>query len=413
MLDSVIYNTQRNLKKGDAMHIKTERIMSLLGPNLAKKLFEFKLRQAALNAGYSNVTDWHPSVPADWGEFPKIPFETSEVYHGSLEENAYNHHHAICKFKNRYVASWSTAPIDEDKPGQEVHFAVSDDLKVWSGNKPVITTDPSTGTIRNNAGMCVHEGKLYDFVGVVEGAKESEDPSLTSFVPDSVRLDVYVTKDMVSWQEHTGIADDVYLFEGPRNLDNGAFLCCGRSFFGRTQPVALLWDPGLDPAQPPKRIPIPETDRRIQGLQGTWYQLDDGTVCMMLRDAGMSARFALSQSTDRGKSWSDVLLTDMPNTCSRAHAGRFTDGRYYVIGNNYDNLLDRRYLLIAISDDGRVFDSMYTLVSGETHRRIDGLHKEDGWHYPNSIVDGNRIIVIFSVNKEDIYCGTADASVLT
>ncbi len=394
------------------MEIRNEKVISVVGPNLSKGLFEFKLRNAALNAGYRTVQEWHTGVPENWGEFPTVAFEKQEIYRGNCETFAYSHHQAICRFGDKYVASWSNSSVHEDSPGQEVHCAVSHDLSNWSVPRPIVTTDPATGLIRNNAGLCVHAGRAYNFVGVVGGAKTSEDPSLTSFVPETVRLDVYVSDDLVTWEEQRGIADDIYLFEGPRQLADGSFLCCGRSFFGQPQPVVLRWPAGVDLAQRPERIGIPESDRRIQGLQGTWYQTDEGRIWMYLRDAGMSARLALSWSEDNGRSWTDVTLTDMPNTCSRAHAGRLDDGRYYIIGNNYENLLDRSHLFVALSDDGETFDRMYTLVRGKTHRRIEGLHKEDGWHYPNSFAEEGRLVVVFSVNKEDICCGAALTSTM-
>ena len=120
------------------------------------------------------------------------------------------------------------------------------------------------------------------------------------------------------------------------------------------------------------------------------------------------SRLGLTWSDDEGDTWGELLLTDFPNTYSRAHAGRLSDGRFYIVGNNYDVFLDRRRLLVALSDDGCTFDRQYTLIEGETSRRINGCHKEDGFHYPNTIIDGDRLIVIYSLNKEDIGVGIAD-----
>ena len=87
-----------------------------------------------------------------------------------------------------------------------------------------------------------------------------------------------------------------------------------------------------------------------------------------------------------------------------------SDGRYFIVGNNYTNFLDRNNLLIALSHDGRTFDRQYTLRSGRTTRRINGRHKEDGYHYPNCLVDGDKLLVIHSVNKEDIEVCIVDMS---
>ena len=123
---------------------------------------------------------------------------------------------------------------------------------------------------------------------------------------------------------------------------------------------------------------------------------------MWQRDGGNLTRLGLTWSDDGGESWSEMVSTDFPNTFSRAHAGRLDDGRCYLIGNNFDQFLNRLHMQIAVSDDGACFDRMYTLLQGKTTRRVPGQHKEDGYHYPNSMVDGDKLLVVYSVNKEDI-----------
>jgi hypothetical protein len=81
-----------------------------------------------------------------------------------------------------------------------------------------------------------------------------------------------------------------------------------------------------------------------------------------------------------------------------------------LAGNNYERLLDRRFLLLALSEDGQTFDSMHTIVSGATTRRIEGKHKEDGYHYPNCCVEGGKLFVTYSVNKEGIEVAEVDTT---
>ncbi len=50
------------------------------------------------------------------------------------------------------------------------------------------------------------------------------------------------------------------------------------------------------------------------------------------------------------------------------------------------------------------------LVEGNTTRRVNGRHKEDGYHYPNCYPDGNKLVVTYSVNKEDIEVGILDTT---
>lgn len=99
------------------------------------------------------------------------------------------------------------------------------------------------------------------------------------------------------------------------------------------------------------------------------------------------------------------MPTDFPDSMSRVRAGRLRDGRYYLIGNAYAKLLDRGHLMLTLSDDGFRFDSMFSLLEEPTAQRAFGLLKVNGYQYPVAIEDEGRLIVAYSVNKEDIECG--------
>ena len=77
--------------------------------------------------------------------------------------------------------------------------------------------------------------------------------------------------------------------------------------------------------------------------------------------------------------------------------GRFNDAN--------PRLLDRRQLRIAISNDGRTFSQIAMLVDDPTKQRFPGLLKAHGWQYPCALVDEDRLLVAYSVNKEDLECG--------
>ena len=187
----------------------------------------------------------------------------------------------------------------------------------------------------------------------------------------------------------------------------GRLLCCGVDLANH-HAMVLIWD---DPAHPEARpcvVDIPPSPEGVLPEEGTWYQTDDGRIWMYQRNGSACCRLGLVWSDDEGDTWSDLLHTDFPDACSRSFAGRLSDGRYYIVGNSYDRYLDRRHLLITLSDDGYTFNRQYSLVGGNTTRRVNGQHKEDGCQYPNCFVDGGRLFVIYSVNKEDIEVGIAD-----
>ena len=389
------------------MQIANRQVAQVLSPGLTKKLREFRNRMGLDVAGYGGkAAEWHGAVPAGWAEFPQLIARRSRVYSGMADSFAYSHHQSICKFKGRYVVAWSNGPLHEDDAGQQVHYACSRDLEVWEPNKVVVATDPDSGVVRNQAGLYADDGYVYCFVCHAEPYGRDE-PGMSSILTKKMRLDLYRSSDLESWEEFKGFAEDVYLFEGPRLTREGKLLCSGINQANQDEAKILIWD-AADPTVAPQTVTVDGSAQGVRPQQGTWYQTDDGRIWVWQRDAGHLTRLALTWSDDGGGSWSPMVSTDFPNTFSRAHAGRLTDGRFYLIGNNFDQYLNRLYMHIAISDDGTCFDRMYTLLQGETTRRVPGRHKENGYHYPHSMVEGDRLIVVYSVNKENIEVAVVD-----
>ena len=386
------------------------RVVKILTPKLAADMEDHRMRIAATHAGFPVLTDWHPSIPTGWGEFPRLPFERSVVYRGSSENWAYSHHQAIAKLGDYYVASWSNGFLHEDYVGQEVHYARSADCRHWEAPEVLAHTTNESQLVRHNAGLFASGGRLCCYVGVAKDyGRDVAPPGMSVLKEQHIRLDAYETEDLTTWIHHEGICDNVYLFEGPRKTRSGKLMCSGKDLRDG-HGMILIWDDPSRPADRPRVVDLPRSPGGVKPGQGTWYQTDDGRIWMFAREYSLSCRLGLTWSDDEGATWSDLVHTDFPNTFSRAYAGRLNDGRYYIVGNNYDRFLDRTGMQIALSDDGYLFDRQYTLIEGPTTRRINGRHKEDGYHYPNCHADGDNLLVVYSVNKEDIEIGVVDMS---
>ena len=390
------------------MEILTRHVAKTLSDGLQKKLNEFRDLIGLHIAGYEHdIVEWHNVVPTGWACFPQLQSMRSRVYSGRSDTFAYSHHHSICKFKNRYVVAWSSGMYHEDMAGQEVHYSWSKDAAQWAPDRVIVHTDPESGVVRNQAGLFADDRYVFAFVGYAE-PHEREEPGVTSILTKKMRLDMYRSEDLEHWEEFCGIADDIYLFEGPRKTREGKLLCGGINQANPDEAKILLWDDPSDLTVPPRTRIVSGAAEGIVPMQATWYQTDDGRIWMWQRDGGHPTRLGLTWSDDGGETWSLMVSTDFQNTFSRAHAGRLSDGRCYIIGNNFDQYLNRLYMHIALSDDGSCFDRMYTLLQGPTTRRVPGRHKENGYHYPNSLVDGDNLLVVYSVNKEDIEVAVVD-----
>jgi hypothetical protein len=232
-------------------------------------------------------------------------------------------------------------------------------------------------------------------------------------------VDAFVTEDGENWTEHPRLFNGVRLNEGPRPTLSGRLIATGDLYPGV---AAVIIFEDSDPLSKPKIVEIPlpidkqapqharlvtktmEVERRLLN-EPSWYQTEDGRIWMFFRDECQSLRLYLSWSDDDGETWSEAIPTDFPNSMSRFHAGRLLDGRFYIVGNSIPELLNRKSLLLATSKDGRIFDEMFVLVDAPTQRRIQGMHKENGHHYPNVLVEEKKMLIIYSVNKEDIEIG--------
>jgi len=67
-------------------------------------------------------------------------------------------------------------------------------------------------------------------------------------------------------------------------------------------------------------------------------------------------------------------------------------------------------MFLLLSDDGYVFNKVYLIADDPTAQRFAGLLKVNGYQYPCCLPDADRLLIAHSVNKEDIECGTVNAT---
>jgi hypothetical protein len=196
------------------------------------------------------------------------------------------------------------------------------------------------------------------------------------------------------------------MFEAPRPTRDGTYLCGG----SQSGPVVFRWK-GTALAEKPEVVRVPPApDASFPYGEATWCQAADGLIVMFWRDEACSCRLYVNFSSDDGHTWTAPILCDIPNSMQRVYAGSLPDGRVYLINDANPRLLERRQLTIATSRDGRQFDRIAMLVDDPVRQRFPGLLKVHGWQYPCALADGNRLLIAYSVNKEDIECGVLDTS---
>lgn len=111
-------------------------------------------------------------------------------------------------------------------------------------------------------------------------------------------------------------------------------------------------------------------------------------------DPDMS-RAAVSASSDFGRTWSEAAESNMPLTISKPYCGTLSTGQRYLVGNSVtDHANSRRYLTIAVSDEGEeLLSRMYLIRDVGLHPSPRGKADVKAVCYPHSMeLDGKLYI---------------------
>lgn len=351
-----------------------------------------------------------------WPEwFDHVSTERVRVATGSKEFGSYNHQSGICRWRERYWYVFSNCAVDEEVPGMRTMIASSEDLSTWTDASCVAPGDIPGDMWRQTGGVMGYEDKLVVFVQTKTGHHLTRKPGMSANEETKTvyKVGLFTSSDGESWTEQD-TADDCYWFEAPKVTREGRLLCAG-SRLGH--PIVFLW-PGEDPLEAPEIVEIPYDGSRGMDSgqfpygEASWYETDDGTIFMFHRNETDEMRLRVALSEDGGRSWTHPMLSDIPDSMSRVSAGRLADGRYYLVNNAIADLLNRVPLMISISQDGCKFEKQYLLRDEPTKIAFPGALKAHGYQYPCTMVEEDRLIVTYSVNKEHMELLTVSPSEL-
>lgn len=398
--------------------IYTRKVIDVLDPELETKLRQYYILRAFEQCGCTRGDGFEGQ-----GVIPIADMERVSVFKTSVEKGTYNHHSCLTKWKGRYWFAWDNCHVNEEWPGQKTMLAWSDDARKWSEPIIVADGDREAGMLRNIGALYAGKDKLYAFIQEKWDLVHATNPgmSIHDNTQVSYRFDLHESEDGIHWKAaREGHFDLQWTLEAPRLTKEGRLL--GPATTHDLKPAALLW-PGDDPEEKPEVIPFPYTDNihdyyngQDEGLylygEASWYQDDDGRIWMWHRDESGSCRLGVALSEDGGRSWTNVIRSNFPDSMSRVHAGRLTDGRFYLVGNQTFMFMDRNFFAVSLSDDGAKFNKTYQLVRERTQQRFPGHLKGHGYQYPSCLVDGDNLLIGYSVNKEDIEVGILDVTKL-
>ncbi len=311
------------------------------------------------------------------------------LFRATEDSYQYCHHPNLVVFREKLFCMWSNGVIEEDMPGQRILYCHSEDGSNW-------TTPTELTNYKQGKGVCVSAGfhvsgkTLIAFYTATEGENFHETTALMA----------RTSTDGNAWSDPRRIVSGFFI-EGPRQLSSGRLLLSGEHVGPprETKRMKLLYTDQPDGLSGWQEARIELQDVAVfQYTEPTWFSRTDGTLVMGFRNR--SGYLYASESTDQGQSWSMPTQTNFPDCRSRFSAGNLPGGGAFLVSNPGPH--HRRYLTIALSDDGKTFDRALMIFGKRIRHRYGGRTKSLGWQYPNTALWKDHLYVAYSINKEDL-----------
>lgn len=303
-----------------------------------------------------------------------------------------NQHNYLTHFDGRYWAIWSDGPGVEDRVGQRVKFATSEDGMHWSQPDFVTPEPPGSGPGSPWYGTRTDKGFRYISRGLWQ--RDGELLALASldeaagFFGKSLELRAFRWNSRQNvWQEAGIVFRDTINNFPPLRLRTGEWMMSRRTHDYKSTGVHFLigGETALDQWQ---SFPVLGSASELKAEEPDWWILPDQRLVAVFRDNRRSGFLYRSFCSDDGRTWSLPVRTNFPDATSKVCGLRLQDGRYVLVNN--PNPKRRDPLTLAISDDGLVFRKMLFLVGG---RHVD---------YPHVIEHDGRLLIAFSGGKQSV-----------
>lgn len=363
--------------------------------------------QLAADRTTFTVWDWETPFPlAD--EMRDLDVVTHvNVERGQQGGYHYLHECAIAHHAGRFHACWANHPLWESNETDEIiRGSTSTDGITWSQPTTWVAPPLAGGHSYNHSVLATHNGKLHGF--------------LTRWIDRKPGTMLFILNDATGQWEPTETHIPGFIpFAPPTRMADGNWIMGGEEGWWEAA-VAVShgddwskWDFIKIPRPTEMKLKFPETAIINQG---------DRLIALCRPFKQPTA--PVSVSTDFGRTWDTLRLSNFPLGPSQPYAGVLSTGHQYLLTNSFDH--GRALLTIAIADPGsRVFTRIRKLrhqqwpkrrlfggIGEMGDKRVSYVGRQTEWSYPAAIEHDGKLHIIYTHGKEDAVLSIVPVSVL-
>ncbi|WP_209349129.1 exo-alpha-sialidase [Pontixanthobacter sp. CEM42] len=331
-------------------------------------------------------------------------FVARDITDPETGKRPHRNHTYLAKHDGQYFIMFSYWYGAEDKPGQVIRYAISDDGMAWS--EPKLLASPKEGHGLVARGFAQRDGKLFgqyathDGKGVFQDIQEETGNSLAMIEAEWLGAEN-------GWGPERAMLDG-YINNYPARTFDGQLAMGLRDRFRQTY-LGTSDDDGQT-WQISARMPVPDLpDDGEQGLvlpdEPIIADYADGEATVMLRNNSPWDGRLWAANLGADDAWSQPYPLAFPSDTSKFFPFKLAGGTTAMVGN-FDPTVRRALMHIALSDDGKNYDRLYRLA-------LDGQYGNFRWRspqYPHVIVDGDTMLLGASYGKYAITVCKAPAT---
>lgn len=298
---------------------------------------------------------------------------------------------SIVKYGDIWICAFGQSLATENDANTRFVCKYSyDNCLSWSEEEIVIAD--TVGEYGRGHGVLYNDGEtLWAFCPKAKFNGDDEFESL-DFTMEAYTLDV----ETMTWTLWGTVLNAGFWPQcEPILLSNGDLLIAGLECSGTDQAAVAIAD-GADPTSF-EMVVIPNENNISVWGETTVIDYGDRLVAFV-RTTSSVGKIAVSESTDGGRNWSSLVLSDMEATASKMYGGTLSTGSRYLIYNTGGS---REKLVIAIGkpDGSYGFENIYLIKNGYEKNSQFGFAKQ--WAYPYAVEEDGKLYVVYAENKED------------